>query len=859
MDMDLDYQAEMLAAKTKHYLITTMGRTSEEANTQEFYKALSYALREEIMINWLSCNKTYEKQDSRMVYYLSMEYLPGRLLCSNIANLNSTEMVLLVLQKLNRNYSDVMSREPDPGLGNGGLGRLASCFLDSLATQNYPAQGYGLRYQYGIFEQQLWDGLQVETPDTWLMNENPWEFRRDLRKTSVKYGGQTTASTNIHGDEILFLKDFEEVSAMPYDIPIIGFSKEHRFSVVTLRLWSTKESPRNFQLQRYNAGKLDQAAENTTLTDVLYPSDHHELGKRIRLKQEYLLVSASLHDIIRHYLARHNNFRAFADKVRIQINDTHPSLIIPELIRILTSNYDLPWKMAVDMAIQVTGYTNHTVLSEALEHWDLGLMFYLLPRQFKIIERLNLEFCNSVRAKYPNDEEKIRRMSIIQDGVVKMANLAIVGSHKVNGVSEIHTNILKNDVFKDFNDFFPNKFLNITNGVTQRRWLLEANPELGKFITKRIGDGWIKDFSEIRKLEKFATDLESQEEFISVKQRNKHRLIDFLAQDNKLRDDTGFIYAPSPIISIDSLFDVQIKRVHEYKRQLLNILHVIMTYQEILENPHSHGRLKRTSIFAGKAAAGYEVAKQIIELIYSVARKINNDERLSDHLKVIYIENYNVSRAEVIIPASELSEQISTAGTEASGTGNMKLAMNGALTIGTEDGANIEMRQDIGDRAWPFSFGTTADEIAKMKMNQSYHPQSIVNDNPKIKRALNSLIDHTFAINDKEHAAFTNLYKSLVEGVNGNEPDQYFLLQDFDSYIKAQNKVEHLYQEPLKWAECAIFNISGMGRFSGDVAIKKYCDEVWGLSPCPIDEKIYKTVENEFREIDRCRIYTGAK
>jgi len=857
MDIDLDYQAETLSAKIKHYLITTMGRTSEEANPEEFYKALSYALREEIMINWLSCNKTFQKHDTRMVYYLSMEYMPGRLLCSNIANLNSTDVVRLVLQKMNRNYFDIVSREPDPGLGNGGLGRLASCFLDSLATQHYPAQGYGLRYQYGIFEQQLWDGLQIEAPDSWLNNENPWEFRRDLRKTNVKYGGETISSKNIHGDEILFLKNYEEVSALPYDLPIIGYSKENRFSVVTLRLWSTKESPRNFQLQRYNAGKLDQAAENTMLTDVLYPSDHHELGKRIRLKQEYLLVAASLQDIVRHYLVKHDNFRAFADKVRIQINDTHPSLIIAELIRILTTIHDLPWKMAVEMTIQVTGYTNHTVLAEALERWDKSLMYYLLPRQCQIIKRLNLEFCNAIRAKYPDDEEKVRRMSIIQDGVVKMANLAIFGSHKVNGVAAIHTDILKNEVFKDFNEFFPEKFINITNGVTQRRWLLGANPELSKFITKRIGDGWITDFSQIKNLQKFANDPDSVDEINSIKKRNKQRLIEFLEQENKLRDEYGNFLEFSTIIEVDSIFDVQIKRIHEYKRQLLNILHLIMLYQEMLENPSSHGRIKRTTIFSGKAAASYETAKQIISLINSVARKINADERLHNHLKIIYVENYNVSRAEMIIPAADLSEQTSTAGTEASGTGNMKLAINGALTIGTDDGANIEMRQEIGDAWWPFGFGASSATISDMKFNQSYHPQSIVNQNPKIRKVLDSLIDRTFAINDLEHASFTNLYKNLMEGINGNVADQYFVLEDFVSYSEAQKKVEELYQEPSKWAEYVIHNIAGMGKFSSDYSIKQYCEKVWGVQPLPIDENIYKSVENEFRELDKCRIYTG--
>lgn len=851
MDLDLDYQAEQLVAKTKHYLITTLGKNSEEANADEFYRALSYALREEVMINWLSCNKTYLQQDTRMLYYISMEYLPGRLLSNNIANLAASEIVMRVLQKMNRGYYDIISREADPGLGNGGLGRLASCFLDSLATQHYPAQAYGLRYQYGIFEQQIWDGTQIEAPDCWLIHENPWEFRRDLRKTTVKYGGQLNSSTNIHGDEIFTLKDYEEVWAMPYDLPIIGYSREHRFSVVTLRMWSTKESPRNFQLQRYNAGKLDQAAENMTLTDVLYPSDHHEIGKRIRLKQEYLLVSASLQDIIRHYLSNHDNFRAFADKVRIQINDTHPSLVIPELIRILTQQYDLPWRMAVEMAQVVTGYTNHTVLSEALEQWDQSLMFFLLPRQYKVIERLNLEFCDKIRHKWPNDEDRVRRMSILENGMVRMANLSIIGSHKVNGVSAIHSEILKNKVFKDFYDLYPERFINITNGVTQRRWLLECNPELSKFITKRIGDGWITDFEQIKQIEKFAHDAETIKEFLSIKMRNKHRLIEFLAQENKTRNSQGEIVAPSPIIDINSLFDVQIKRIHEYKRQLLNVIHLIMIYQELLESPHTHGRIKRTAIFAGKAAAGYELAKQIIQLAYALSRKINKDSRIEGYLKIVYAENYNVSHAEAIIPAADLSEQISTAGTEASGTGNMKLTLNGALTIGTNDGANIEMREEVTDRWWPFIFGASAEEIHKMQQDQSYHPSAIVNQNEKIRRALNTLTDRTFAINDNEHAAFQALYRRLLE------EDPYFILYDLPSYYETQKKVEELYKEPEKWAEYAIHNIAGMGKFSADVSIKNYCDKVWGLKPCPIDEDIYRTVENEFREIDKCRIYIG--
>jgi glycogen phosphorylase len=851
---DIDSQAEMLIAKIKHYLITTMGRVSDEADADEFYRALCYAMREEIMINWLAAARSWSSHDIRQLYYLSMEYLPGRILSNNIANLASNNIVMLVLHKMNRNYADIIARESDPGLGNGGLGRLASCFLDSLATQYYPAQAYGLRYQYGIFEQQLWDGLQIEAPDCWLLSENPWEFRRDLRKVIIKYAGKASSEKNIHGDEIFNLQNYEEVWALPYDIPIIGYSRKGSFSVVTLRLWTTKESPRNFQLQRYNAGRLDEAAENTTLTDVLYPSDYHETGKRVRLKQEFLLVSGSLQDIIRHYLATHDNFRLFADKVRIQINDTHPSLIIAELIRVLTKTHDLPWKMARDIAMACTGYTNHTILSEALEEWEQPLMQYLLPRQYKVIERLNYEFCNQIRSKYPNDEEKVRRMSILENGKVKMAHLAVIGSHSINGVAALHTEILKNQVFKDFYQEFPERFVNITNGVTQRRWLLECNPDLAKFITKRIGEGWITDFPQIKKLASSAGDASSQEEFLSIKKKNKIRLIEFINQNNRLRDAKGEIVAPPPIIDPNSLFDVQVKRLHEYKRQLLNVLHLIMLYHEMLDNP-GHQRVKRTCIFGGKAAAGYETAKDIIRLICAVARRINKDSAVGNALKVVYMENYNVTRAEVIIPAADLSEQISTAGTEASGTGNMKMAMNGALTIGTNDGANIEMRQEVTDAWWPFAFGLSADEIAKLKASGDYHPRSIYQFNPQIKRAVDALSDKSFAINDAEHKAFTSLYHKLLDAYHGEMADRYFILQDLQSFYDTQKRVEELYLQPNRWAEFALHNIAGMGKFSADVSVNNYCQKVWGITPCAVDSEILERIRYEYSVIDRCRIF----
>jgi starch phosphorylase len=854
MTFDIDYQVEMLAAKTKHYLITMMGRVSEEANSEEFYRAFCYALREEIMINWLASVRTFAKHDARKVYYLSMEYLPGRIFSNNITNLCVEDIIRLALHKMNRNYNEIISKELDPGLGNGGLGRLASCFLDSLATKCYPARAYGLRYQYGIFEQQLWNGQQIEAPDGWLFNENPWEFRRDSLRTIVKYGGQATHATNIHGEEIMTLRNFEEVRAIPYDIPIIGYSQNQKFGVVTLRLWTTKESPLNFQIQQYNAGRLDQAAENTALTDVLYPNDHHEAGKRARLKQEFLLVSSSLQDIMQSYLSEHDNFRAFADKVRIQINDTHPSLIIPELIRILTKDHDIPWKMALDITIACTGYTNHTILNEALEQIDQSLVYYLLPRQYKIIERLNYEFCSNLRSLYPNDEEKIRRMSILEQGKVRMANLAIVGSHKVNGVADLHTEILKSVVFKDFYELYPDRFINITNGVTQRRWLLHCNPDLSKFITKRIGDGWITNFPEIKKLAEFASDVISQEEFLAIKRKNKIRLIEFLNHENKLRNNQGEIVSPPPIIEADSLFDVQVKRIHEYKRQLMNILHVIMLYHEILENPN-HERIKRTVIFGGKAASGYDIAKDIIRLIYCVGRRINRDTAVKGILKVIYIENYNVSRAEIIIPAADLSEQISTAGTEASGTGNMKLAINGALTIGTNDGANIEMRREITDKWWSFDFGCSSEEITAFKNKHSYNPNEICNANDKIRKALDSLRNRSFANDDDEHQAFSDLYHKLMEAYYGEAPDRYFILKDLESYYNTQLKVEELYKTPNIWAEYALYNIAGMGQFSADISVKNYCDKIWGIKPCPIDDELLQRIRHEYSLADKCRIF----
>ena len=806
-----DIQADLLAAKAKHYLITTMGRTSEEANSEEVYRALSLALREQIMINWLATARTFQKEDAKTLYYFSMEFLPGRILTNNITNLNALEIVKAVAQKLNRNLNDIIEREKDPGLGNGGLGRLASCFLDSLATMHYPAMGYGLRYQYGIFEQLIWDGLQVEAPDRWLVNQNPWEFRRDQKKVFIKYCGEVKPSTNIHGDEIYFLKNFDEVQAIPYDYPIIGYASDPKFSVLTLRLWTTKESPRNFQLQRYNAGKLDQAAENTMLTDVLYPSDNHEVGKRIRLKQEFLLVSASLQDIIRNYLKLHSNFRAFADKVRIQINDTHPSLIIAELIRLLTKTYDLPWKMALDITMACTSYTNHTILSEALEQWDQGLMSYLLPRQSKVIERLNLEFCQSIRKKYPNDEDRVRRMSIIENGKIRMANLAIVGSHSTNGVAALHSELLRTTTVKDLAEIFPERFNNKTNGVTPRRSLYVANPSLSQVINDAIGEEWIKDLSQLRLLKQVVADKNFQNQFIKSKREAKSTFSNWLQLTTNQKIDP------------DTIFDCQIKRIHEYKRQMLNALRIIVLYNRQINNPNLD-LLPRTFFFAGKAAPAYYLAKLIIKFINNLAATINNDSKVNKKLKIYFLPDYCVSLAERLIPASDVSNQISTAGYEASGTSNMKFMMNGAITIGTRDGATIEMAKAAGEENF-LLFGLTAEQVAQS--TSWYNPHWHYENEPEIRQALDLIQSNYFSKN--EPGIFTPIFDMLMR-----PGEKYMHLADLSAYLKADNELCELYTKPNVWAYKAILNVASSGNFSSDRTIAEYASEIWDVKPCPL-------------------------
>lgn len=847
--LHVDTKAEMLAHKIKHYLITSMGVTLDEASAEEFYRAFSLTLREEVMINWTAMIHTLRKNKPRMIYYLCMEYMPGRLLGNNITNIQATHLIRLVMKKMNRNFEEELQYETDPGLGNGGLGRLASCFLDSLATQNYPALAYGLRYQYGIFDQEIWNGEQVERPDNWLLHENPHEFRRDVHAASVYFGGRIVAAQNKKGVEVYDLADYEEVRALAYDIPIIGYKEEHDFSVVTLRLWTTKESPRNFLLQRFNAGQIGQAAENTSLTDVLYPNDNNEMGKRIRLKQEFLLASASLHDMVQAHLKRFGDMDAFADKVRIQINDTHAALLIPELQRMLIREFDFGWDEAWEVVKTCCGFTNHTILRESLEEWNQNRLHYMLPRQYHIIERLNLDFCNQVRQKYPADEERVRRMSIIEGGQVRMAHLAIYGARRVNGVAELHSEILKKVVFKDFSEMYPDKFLNVTNGVTQRRWLLHCNPLLAALITKCIGNQWITHFPHIRELAKYASDLEIQREFLQVKRECKRALRAFLSAYNPLRDAEGKETDGYSLLDEEALYDVQIKRIHEYKRQLMNALHILMLYHELKQDPAARP-IKRQVLIAGKAAPGYEIAKQIIRLIYCIARTIHSDPAVHARLRVVFVENYNVTRAEQIIPAADLSEQISTAGMEASGTGNMKLAMNGALTIATEDGANVEMHQAVGDQWWPFVFGKSAEQIATMKESRSYRPWDIYAQDREIQRAVDALKDRSLVQSEEEHQALCNLHQTLLEGA----ADPFFVLCDLRSYHDTQKRVEALYSNPSLWAEHALRNIAAMGRFSTDEAIHKYAREVWEIQPCLVDPKELSRVRDEYSEHDKCRI-----
>ena len=793
------------------------GKDISQANKHDLFDAVSASALEVIMDNWMATRQEYEKKPTRQLYYLSAEFLMGRALSNNLINAQISEQVKEVLKRMNIDYDMLEDQEPDAGLGNGGLGRLAACFLDSLATLDYPGHGYGIRYRYGMFEQKIENGYQVEYPDNWLAHRDPWEIKRSDLAVTVKFGGNIAYGKTPDGCDRYYIENAEEITATPYDMPIVGFGTG---TVNTLRLWQAS-SPNGFDLQLFNNMEYNRAVERQNsaenISAVLYPNDSGPSGKSLRLKQQYFFSSASLQDLVRHYVADHGtDFSKFASLHVIQLNDTHPVVAIPELMRLLMDDYNLGWDKAWDIVTHTFAYTNHTILAEALEKWPIEIFQGLLPRIYQIVEEINRRFMIELREKYPSDYAKQSRMSIINNGKVYMAWLAIHAGFSVNGVAELHTKLLKEVELKDWFDMYPEKFNNKTNGITQRRWLLSANPELADFITKRIGSGWEKDLTKLKGLEKYLDDDKSLRELMAIKADNKRRLADFLK------------HSQNEIIDPDSIFDVQVKRLHEYKRQLMNILHIMYVYNKMLEDP-SYKPAKKTYIFGAKSASGYRRAKSIIKLINTVAERINNDRRVNDTLHVVFVENYRVSVAEKIFPAADISEQISTAGLEASGTSNMKFMCNGALTMGTMDGANIEIVEEAGKEN-AFIFGLLTEQVQKIEMEHSYNPQDYLERNPALAKVVEQLVDGTY---DPSHQLFSELHNSLVYGVEGNRADVYYVLADFDDYCRAQDQAEKLYADKKAWARAALKNIANSGKFSSDRTIEDYVRDIWKLKKIP--------------------------
>ena len=787
------------------------GKDLSQATKHDLFDAVSASALELIMDNWMKTRAAYDKKPTRQVYYLSAEFLMGRAMSNNLINAQIKDAVVEVLKDLDIDYTSIEDEEPDAGLGNGGLGRLAACFLDSLATLDYPGHGYGIRYRYGMFEQHIENGYQVEYPDNWLKHRDPWEIKRSDLTVQVKFGGNVGVRQNEKGEDVFFVENAEVVNATPYDMPIVGYDTK---TVNTLRLWQAS-SPDGFDLQLFNDMQYHRAVERQNdaenISRVLYPNDNGPLGKVLRLKQQYFFCSASLQDLINKYKVKYGtDFSKFADLHAIQLNDTHPVVAIPELMRILMDENGMGWDDAWAIVTKTFAYTNHTILAEALEKWSIDIFQGLLPRIYQIVEEINRRFLIELQEKFPTDYDRQNRMSIIHDGRIHMAWLAIHAGFSVNGVAALHTELLKTQELKDWAELYPKKFNNKTNGITQRRWLVSANPELSKFITDRIGHGWEKDLSKIKELAKFADDAASQDEFLAIKQRSKEALCKYL------KNTQGVDLDPT------SIFDVQIKRLHEYKRQLLNILNVMYEYNKMLEDS-SYKPAPRTFIFGAKAASGYRRAKSIIKLINTVAERVNNDPRIEGRLKVVFVENYRVSVAEKLFPASDISEQISTAGLEASGTGNMKFMINGALTLGTMDGANVEIVEEVG-RENAFIFGLTSDEIIKIEGEHSYNPHKYIERNPGLAKVLNQLVDGTY---DPTHQLFRELYESLVYGIEGNRADVYYVLADFDAYCEARRLSGEAFQDRKRWAKMAILNIACSGKFSSDRTIEDYVKDIW--------------------------------
>ncbi|MDD7390075.1 MAG: glycogen/starch/alpha-glucan phosphorylase [Lachnospiraceae bacterium] len=820
---------ELFKNDIEEYLKNFYRKTIEEADNHQLFNAVAYALKEIIVEDWMATHKAFDEQDAKMVYYLSMEFLMGRALGNNIINLQAHEVVKQALEELGLNLNEIEDSERDYALGNGGLGRLAACFLDSLATLGYRAYGCGIRYKYGMFKQEIRDGYQKEVPDDWLKYGNPFEIRRDEYTKIVKFGGYVSSRKDENGRDHYSVEGYQAVKAVPYDLPIVGYGNH---VVNTLRIWDA-EPMDTFNLQEFGRGDYRKAVESENLAknivEVLYPNDEHYAGKELRLKQQYFFISASIQTAIDKYLRnpKHTDLHKLHEKVVFQLNDTHPTVAIPELMRILMDDYEFTWDEAWEVTTKSCAYTNHTIMAEALEKWPIELFSRLLPRVYSIVEEINRRFCKEIMEKYPDcSQEKIRKMAIIYDGQVKMANMAIVAGFSVNGVARLHTEILKKQELKDFYQMYPEKFNNKTNGITQRRFLLHANPLLSDWITEKIGDGWITDLSQMKKLEPYAADSRAKAEFMQIKYLNKVRLAKYIKEHNGID------------VNPRSIFDVQVKRLHEYKRQLLNILHVMYLYNQLISNPDMDF-YPRTFIFGAKAAAGYRIAKLTIKLINSVADVINNDKTINGKLKVVFIEDYRVSNAEIIFAASDVSEQISTASKEASGTGNMKFMLNGALTLGTMDGANVEIVEEVGEEN-AFIFGMSADEVINYEQNGGYDPMDIFNNDMEIRRVLMQLINGFYSPDDPDR--FRPLYNSLLNTLDTSRADTYFILKDFYSYAEAQKKVEKAYRNSDWWAEAAIRNVANVGKFSSDRTIQDYVDDIWHL------EKITVTVPEEQAE-----------
>ena len=810
----MNFDAEKFKASLVERLKRQYGKDIAHANSHDLYDAVAACTREMITSNWMATRAEYEKKPVKQLYYFSAEFLMGRALSNNLINLKIKDAVKEVLNGMNIDYNLVEDQEPDAGLGNGGLGRLASCFLDSLATLDYPGHGYGIRYEYGMFEQHIEDGYQVEYPDNWLRHRDPWEIKRSDLAVTVKFGGNIAYGTTPDGQPRFYLENAEEVIATPYDMPIIGYDTN---TVNTLRLWEAT-SPNGFDLQLFNSMDYNRAVEKQNsaenISRVLYPNDNGPSGKALRLKQQYFFSSASLQDLVHHFVANFGpDFKKFPDYHVIQLNDTHPVVAIPELMRILIDEYGIGWDEAWSIVQKTFAYTNHTILAEALEKWPIEIFQGLLPRIYQIVEEINRRFIEDLRQKYPDDYEKHNRMSIIGGGKVRMAWLAIHAAFSVNGVAALHTELLKTQELKDWSALYPEKFNNKTNGVTQRRWLLNANPALAEFITKRIGHGWEKDLTKLKGLEKFIDDEETLNELITIKQDNKQALADYLK------------HKQNDFLDPDSIYDVQVKRLHEYKRQFLNVLHIMYLYNRLVEDPNFDPPA-RTFIFGAKAASGYRRAKAIIKLINTVADRVNNDRRVRGKLRVVFVENYCVTAAEKIYPAADVSEQISTAGYEASGTSNMKFMINGALTLGTMDGANIEIFEEAGKENG-FIFGLSSDQIIKMEQDHSYKPSEYLARNPQLAKVVEQLVDGTY---DPTHQIFKELHDSLVYGVEGQRPDVFYVLADFNSYCKAQEEIAAQYKDKKGWARKTLINIANSGKFSSDRTIEDYVRDIWKLN-----------------------------